>query len=54
MCGARFATYEACAQEGALPVSASLRHLELAMPGGQGYSWQLMLVDKVGGCRGRG
>ena len=46
-CRARFSSYEACAQEGALPINAPLRHLELSLPGATGYTWQLAVVDQV-------
>ena len=54
LCRARFSSYEACAAgEGTLPVNAPLRHLELSEPGALGYSWQHMVVEKVGGHGGQ-
>ena len=47
LCRACFSSYEACAQEGAIPVNAPMRHLQLSVPGALGYSWQLMVAEKA-------
>ncbi len=52
LCRAHFSSWDACAQEGAVPLNAPLHHLRLSTPGALGYGWQQLIVEKASGAAG--